>query len=73
MKHCVEITRFARTQKGFLDFAYRLEALLKRYEVLLVSDHPGNVPRMAIAGVQDYVFPDEEFQVDGSAIFCSCL
>lgn len=43
MKRCVVITRFARDQPGYLDFAYRIEALSRHYEVSLVSDHPLNL------------------------------
>lgn len=63
MKHCVVITRFARTQPGFLDFAYRIEALARHYRVSLVSDHALNVPEMAIAGVQHHVLAGGESQL----------
>lgn len=56
-KHCVVITRFGRKQPGYLDFAYRIEALSRRYNVSLVSDHPLNVPEMKIAGVRHHVLP----------------
>ena len=63
MKHCVVITRFARTQPGFLDFAYRIEALSKHYMVSLVSDHPLNVSEMAIEGVQHHVLTGGDSQL----------
>lgn len=62
-KHCVVITRFARNQPGYLDFAYRIEALSKHYEVSLVSDHPLTVPEMAIKGVRHHVVPGGESQL----------
>jgi len=58
------ITRFARNQPGYLDFAYRIEALSKHYEVTLVSDHPLNVPEMAIKGVRHHVLPGGESQLE---------
>lgn len=63
MMRCVVITRFARNQPGYLDFAYRIEALSKRYEVTLVSDHPLTVPEMAIEGVRHHVLPGGESQL----------
>lgn len=63
MKRCMVITRFARNQPGYLDFAYRIEALSKHYEVTLVSDHPLNVPEMAIKGVRHHVLPGGESQL----------
>lgn len=68
MKHCVVVTSFARTQPGYLDFAYRIEALSRRYEVSLVSDHPLNVLEMALNRVQHHVLPGGKSQLDGSAI-----
>ncbi|MFH1817366.1 MAG: glycosyltransferase [Pseudomonadota bacterium] len=59
-KHCVVVTRFARNQPGYLDFAYRIEALSKHYEVSLVSDHRLTIPEMAIDGVRHYVLPGGE-------------
>jgi len=63
MKRCVVITRFARDQPGYLDFAYRIEALSRHYEVSLVSDHPLNVPEMVIEGVRHHVLPGGESQL----------
>lgn len=60
MKRCVVITRFARSQPGYLDFAYRIEALSKHYAVSLVTHHPLNVPEMAIADVEHVVLPGGE-------------
>jgi glycosyltransferase involved in cell wall biosynthesis len=57
MKRCVVITRFSRDQPGYLDFAYRIKALSRSYEVTLVSDHPLVVPEMAIEGVRHHVLP----------------
>lgn len=63
MKRCIVITRFARSQPGYLDFAYRIEALSKHYEVSLVSDHSLTVPEMAIDGVKHHVLPGGESQL----------
>lgn len=62
MRRCVVITRFARTQPGYLDFAYRIEALARHYEVALVSDYPLAVPEMDIEGVRKVVLPGGESQ-----------
>jgi len=62
-RRCVVITRFARSQPGYLDFAYRIEALSKRYDVMLVSDHPLTVPEMDIKGVRQHVLPGGESQL----------
>lgn len=63
MKSCIVITRFARSQPGYLDFAYRIRALSMQYQVSLVSDHPVEVPEMAIDGVKHYVLPGGESQL----------
>lgn len=62
-RRCVVITRFARDQPGYLDFAYRIEALSKRYDVTLVSDHALTVPEMDIEGVRQHVLPGGESQL----------
>jgi glycosyltransferase involved in cell wall biosynthesis len=62
-RRCVVITRFARSQPGYLDFAYRIVALSKRYEVTLISDHQLAVPEMAINGVRQHVLPGGESQL----------
>lgn len=63
MKRCVVVTRFAPSQPGYLDFAYRIEALSRHFEVLLVSDHPLDVPEMDIERVRQYTLPGGESQL----------
>lgn len=60
MKHCIVVTGFARTQPGYLDFAYRIEALAKKYRVTVISDHELTVPEMQIEGVEHVVLPCSE-------------
>lgn len=59
-RHCIVFTRFARSQPGYLDFAYRVKALAKHYRVTLISDHPLTVPEMRIDGVEHVVLPGGE-------------
>jgi glycosyltransferase involved in cell wall biosynthesis len=61
--NCVVITRFGKNQPGFLDFSYRIEALAKHHQVSLVSDHPLNVPEMAISGVRHHVLTGGKSQL----------
>lgn len=60
MKTCVVVTGFARTQPGYLDFAYRIKALTKQYRVTVLSDHVLTVPEMQIENVEHVVLPCSE-------------
>jgi glycosyltransferase involved in cell wall biosynthesis len=63
MKSCVVVTRFARSQPGYLDFSYRILALSRHYQVTLISDHALTVPEMMMEGVQHHVLPGGESQL----------
>lgn len=56
-KHCIIVTRFAREQPGYLDFAYRIEAMSRHYRVSLISDHLLDVPEMQIENVEHVILP----------------
>jgi glycosyltransferase involved in cell wall biosynthesis len=60
LKRCVIVTRFARNQPGYLDFAYRVESLARKYDVTLLSDYPLTVPEMQIDGVAHVILPGGE-------------
>jgi glycosyltransferase involved in cell wall biosynthesis len=60
MKSCIVVTGFARTQPGYLDFAYRIKALTKQYTVTVISDHELTVPEMQIENVEHVVLPCSE-------------
>lgn len=53
--HCIVVTRFALNQPGYLDFAYRIEALSRHYRVTLISDHSLDMPEMQIGNVEHVV------------------
>lgn len=57
MKSCIVVTRFFPSQPGYLDFAYRIQALSRHYKVTMISDHAVNVPEMNIDRVERVVLP----------------
>jgi glycosyltransferase involved in cell wall biosynthesis len=55
--HIVVVTWFHDGQVGYRDFLYRLQALVRRFEVTILSRRALNEPELAIVGAKVVVLP----------------
>lgn len=56
-RKCVVVTWFYPDQTGFLDFAYRIRALARHYDLTLLARAPLTQPELHIAGIEYHVLP----------------
>lgn len=57
MKNCVIVTWFFHSQLGFLDFAYRVQALARHYRVTLIAREPIRQPELVAMNIECVVLP----------------
>lgn len=50
--HCIVVTCFSERQPGFLDFSYRIHALARQYQLVILSQDELDQPELRVAGAQ---------------------
>jgi glycosyltransferase involved in cell wall biosynthesis len=69
---CIVVTYFVDRQPGFLDFLYRIRALSRRYDVMLVSRAPLDQPEWDGIEAQRVVLPRSESRPDWVRYLLDC-
>lgn len=70
--HCAVFTCLSPTQPGFLDFAYRVQALAEHHDVTLISNLPLDIPEFDIPGVSRLPFAMRPGQVGWLQFLTRC-